>query len=68
MSRVGKLMIAALVALVALVVLSSAFYTVRETEQVIITEFGKPIGEPVTQAGLHFKTPLIQDANRGSSS
>ena len=64
MSRVGKLMIAALVALVALVVLSSAFYTVRETEQVIITEFGKPIGEPVTQAGLHFKTPLIQDANR----
>jgi modulator of FtsH protease HflC len=64
MSRVGRLMVAALLALVALAVLSSAFYTVRETEQVIITEFGKPIGEPVTQAGLHFKTPLIQDANR----
>jgi membrane protease subunit HflC len=41
----------------------SASYTVQETEQVIITQFGKPNPQPVTQAGLHFKLPLIQEVN-----
>jgi membrane protease subunit HflC len=45
------------------VVLLSATYQVRETEQVIITQFGKPIGNPVTSPGLHFKIPFLQDAN-----
>ncbi len=40
-----------------------AFYTIDETEQVIITQFGKPIGGPITQAGLHLKLPFIQNAN-----
>lgn len=48
----------------ALLVASAASYSVLETEQVIITEFGKPIGEPITEAGLHFKKPFIQDVNR----
>ena len=52
------------VALLALLGLSGAFYTVAETEQVIITQFGKPVGTPITEAGLHFKTPFIQDVNR----
>jgi membrane protease subunit HflC len=39
-------------------------YVVEETDQVIITEFGKPIGKPVTEAGLYFKTPFIQEINR----
>ena len=39
-------------------------YVVGETDQVIITEFGKPIGKPVTEAGLYFKTPFIQEINR----
>ena len=45
-------------------------YVVQETEQVIITQFGKPVGEPVnadmnaTDAGLHFKLPFVQDVNR----
>jgi membrane protease subunit HflC len=47
--------------LFVLLTLSGAFFTVAETEQVIITQFGKPVGEPITQAGLHFKMPLIQD-------
>jgi membrane protease subunit HflC len=38
-------------------------YTVSEQEQVIITEFGKVVGEPVRDAGLHFKLPLIQTVN-----
>ncbi len=55
--------IAAAVALVALIVLWSAAFTVSETEQVIITQFGEPVGEPIAAPGLHFKVPLIQDAN-----
>ena len=39
-------------------------YVVEETDQVIITQFGKPVGEPVTEAGLHFKIPFIQEVNR----
>lgn len=39
-------------------------YVVEETDQVIITQFGKPVGEPVTEAGLYFKIPFIQEINR----
>jgi modulator of FtsH protease HflC len=38
-------------------------YTVDQTEQVIITQFGRPIGNPVTEPGLHFKLPVIQQVN-----
>ena len=43
---------------------AGCFYTVHQTEQVIITQFGKPVGDPQTEPGLHFKIPLIQDVNR----
>lgn len=39
-------------------------YTVNQTEQVIITQFGRPIGDPVTEPGLHFKLPFVQLVNR----
>lgn len=42
---------------------SASFYTLQETEQAIITQFGKPVGEPVTSAGLHFKLPITQEVN-----
>ncbi len=49
----------------AFAILSNAsLYTVNQTEQVIITQFGKPVGEPVTEPGLHIKLPLIQVVNR----
>ncbi len=41
----------------------SSIYTVSEVEQAIITQFGKPIGAPVTTAGLKVKVPFIQDVN-----
>jgi membrane protease subunit HflC len=44
-------------------VLIGSIYTVSEVEQVIITQFGKPVGEPVTEAGLKFKMPFIQEVN-----
>lgn len=62
----AKISLAAALAvlIVVFLVLSGAFYTVRETEQIIITQFGKPIGDPVVDAGLHFKIPFVQDVNR----
>jgi membrane protease subunit HflC len=41
----------------------SSIYRVSEVEQVIITQFGKPVGAPVTTAGLRVKLPFIQDIN-----
>jgi len=46
------------------VLLRNTFYTVGEQEQVIITQFGKPVEEPIDKPGLHFKKPFIQDVNR----
>lgn len=51
------------VLLIIISVLVSAAYIVRETEQVIITQFGKPVGDPITTPGIHFKVPVIQQAN-----
>ena len=52
-----------LVAVVLLLALGS-FYTLREDQQAVILQFGRPIGAPVTDAGLHFKIPLIQEVRR----
>jgi membrane protease subunit HflC len=51
------------VGLLLLLILSGAFYTVDQTEQVIITQFGQPVGSPITEPGLHFKMPFVQDVN-----
>ncbi|MFC1689230.1 protease modulator HflC [Pseudomonadota bacterium] len=48
---------------IAAFVLFSAVYTVNEVQQMIITQFGKPVGEPVTTAGLKIKVPFIQEVN-----
>ncbi|MBL7157644.1 MAG: protease modulator HflC [Candidatus Omnitrophica bacterium] len=49
--------------LVAILMVSGAVYTIDETQQVVITQFGEPMGKPITAAGLHFKMPFIQQAN-----
>ena len=43
--------------------LMNATYTVNEVEQMRITQFGKPVGAPVTSAGLKVKVPFIQEVN-----
>ena len=58
-----SLTVAAL-AVLLLLIGSGAFYTVDQTEQVIITQFGKPVGGPVTEPGLHFKMPFVQTVKR----
>lgn len=49
--------------LLGLIILGSSTYTVDEVEQVIITQFGKPVGKPIVEAGLKFKVPFIQEVN-----
>ena len=49
---------------VVLLLLYSSVYTLSETEQAILTQFGKPVGGPVTEAGLHFMVPFIQTLHR----
>jgi membrane protease subunit HflC len=51
------------VAIGLLVVLGQTGYTVSETQQVIITQFGDPVGDPVVTPGLHFKVPFVQRTN-----
>ena len=58
-----KLLIIAGAIAVGLVVLLSSVYVVNETQQVVITQFGEPVGQPITTPGLHFKVPFTQDAN-----
>jgi membrane protease subunit HflC len=47
-------------ALVALVFLFSSVYTLGETEQAIVTQFGRPVGGVVATPGLHAKLPFVQ--------
>jgi membrane protease subunit HflC len=47
----------------AFIILTNALYVVDETKQVVITQFGKPIGESVNKAGIKMKLPFIQQAN-----
>ena len=49
--------------LLVIILFGNPFYILEEGKQVIITQFGEPMGKPVVKAGLHFKTPFIQRAN-----
>jgi membrane protease subunit HflC len=53
-----------LLVIIAIFVVYNAAYTIHETEQVLITQFGKPVGDPITKSGLHFKIPFIQEVNQ----
>jgi membrane protease subunit HflC len=52
------------IAIFLILLFSGAFYTVREWDQVVITQFGRPVGKPKTDAGLKFKIPFIQEIHR----
>ncbi len=61
MNRLTTILVGGAVAL--LVILGQTVYTVTEIEQVIITQLGEPVGDPVVTPGLHFKIPFIQRTN-----
>jgi modulator of FtsH protease HflC len=60
MKNSGIILIGCIISI--LIIIGSAFI-VDETEQVIITQFGKVVGSPVKEPGLYFKIPLIQEIN-----
>jgi membrane protease subunit HflC len=62
MKKVFGFIIAALV-LIVLLFVSGTVYTIKEGQQVILTQFGKPSPNPITEAGLHFKLPFIVKVN-----
>jgi len=50
-----------LIIVVGVVILGfGSIYTINEAEQAVVTQFGKPVGGAVMDAGIHFKTPIIQ--------
>ena len=53
----------AVVVLALFIPFSDAAFVVDEIEQVVITQFGKPIGKSLKDPGLHFKIPFVQEAN-----
>ncbi len=61
MNRSTTVLIAVVV--VVLVALLESVYTVSETEQVIITQFGEPVGKPIVTPGINIKIPFIQRTN-----
>ena len=49
------------IVLVCIVVAMNGFYILPEGRQAVITQFGAPVGEPIVEAGLHIKTPFVQN-------
>jgi len=49
--------------LLAVVVIYDGFYILDEGKQAVVTQFGAPVGKPVTEAGLHLKMPFLQQVN-----
>ncbi len=58
-----KLILTGVVVVIAFIAMFSSAYIVNEKEQVVITQFGRPIGVSVTTPGVNFKIPFIQKAN-----
>jgi membrane protease subunit HflC len=63
MSKQTSYIITIALVLAVIIVFSSSLYIVSEKNQVIITQFGEPIGDAITSPGLHLKVPFIQKAN-----
>ena len=60
----AKLPLIALPLLLVLFTVSDALFVVNEREQVVITQFGRPVGDPIATPGLKLKLPFVQTVNR----
>ncbi|HNU70798.1 MAG TPA: SPFH domain-containing protein, partial [Thermodesulfobacteriota bacterium] len=52
------------IAVVVVLTLLSSLYMLEEGQQAVIVQFGRPVGETVTEAGLHVKLPFVQEVRR----
>lgn len=59
----NKLYLSIALVVFSLVLVGSASFIVNETHQVVVTQFGRPVGEAITSPGIYFKIPFIQKAN-----
>ncbi len=55
-----KQTISLILIILVLIIGFGSIYTINETKQAIVTQFGKPVGGAITDAGIHFKIPVIQ--------
>src|SRR6056297_870924 len=63
MKTKNKITTLIIIIIAGIIVLAQSAFIVKETEQVVITQFGRPVGEAITEPGLNFKTPFVQKAN-----
>ena len=63
MSKQTRIVLIIALAVGLIIVFFDAVYVVSEVNQVIITQFGEPIGGAVTKPGLHIKAPFIHKTN-----
>jgi len=63
MKKRNKIVLIVAIIIGGIIVLTQSIYVVNEKQQVVITQFGKPIGDAVTEPGLKIKTPFVQKAN-----
>ena len=63
MKKQNKIILIIAIIIAGIIVLAQSIYIVKETEQVVVTQFGRPVGDPVTEPGLKVKTPFVQKAN-----
>ncbi|MBN1108465.1 MAG: protease modulator HflC [Bacteroidales bacterium] len=61
--KIRKIIISTSIVIIALILIFECAYIVKETEQVVITQFGKPVGEAKITPGLKIKVPFIQKTN-----
>ena len=59
----GKQIIFAILAGVIFLLTINTFFSVHETKQAIVLQFGRPVGVPITDAGLKIKVPFIQNVH-----
>ena len=59
MNNILRCLLIGLIA-VAAVAVWDGFYVLREGQQAVITQFGRPVGQSILTAGLKFKLPVIQ--------
>lgn len=59
MNKTGIIIV--IIVLASFIIGKGSMFIVTEGERALVTEFGKPVGEPITNAGLHFKKPFVQE-------
>ncbi len=50
--------------LIGAILLFASAYSLDESEQAIVVQFGAPVGEPIVSPGLHFRVPFVQEVRR----